>query len=187
MKQLLTGIVFLFSPLCLDAQSEKAVISENAPAQDTLSAAHSFLSVYEGTWTEEVSLFNHEGGEPEKFTLTTVINTILGGRFLQCTRTGELYAAPFEGLTTLGYNKSSGIFTVSQISTESTGTLVLEGRWKEPGTSIALQSIKGQSAENGYIQMTITFEDKDNIRIGQFETDDKGVFYKSREYYFSRQ
>jgi hypothetical protein len=188
MKQLLTGLLFVFNPLYLYAQPEKPALTEDAPAGEALSVAHRFLAVYEGTWTEEVSLFATDGAEPEKFTLTTVINMVLGGRFLQCTRTGELHAAPFEGLTTIGYDKDSGLFTLCQISTESTATRIFEGRWKEPGTSIILQGSQNQMGyHNAATRMTITFEDKDNIRIENFEADDKGTLYKSREYHFSRQ
>ena len=178
----------LLSPLCLTAQSGMTLLIEDTPKQEVLSEAHRFLAVYEGTWTEEVSMFAGDGGEPEKSTLTTVINTILGGRFLQCSRTGELHAVPFEGQTTIGYDKNSGLFTVAQISTENTLTLVFEGRWKEPGTSIALQRVQEQKERPGAdVQMTITFEDKDNIRIETYGTDSKGTLYKSRVHHFSRQ
>ncbi len=188
MKHLLTGLLIALNPLYLSAQPEKATLTEAISADETLSVAHRFMAVYEGTWTEEASLFTTEGAEPEKFILTTVINMVMSGRFLQCTRTGTLHAAPFEGLTTIGYDKDSGLFTLCLISTESTATRIFEGRWKEPGTSIVLQSHQDARGNNNVTaRMTITFEDKDNFRIETFETDDKGAFYKNREYHFSRQ
>lgn len=177
MKSLLFRLTLLLVPLTgLQAQTSQG---------QSLSETHRFLAAYEGTWTEEVSVY--EADNAGKFTLTAVINTILGGRFLQCSQTGEMNAFDFEGLITLGYNDSSGIFTFYQIGTETTLTLVTEGHWKEPGRSISLEEITNPEDKRRRLRQVITFEDHDNIRIENFITDANGASIKNKEYHLSRQ
>lgn len=185
MNRILAGFALLLLPLTpLQAQPESAT-----PAKEpVLSETHRFLAAYEGTWTEEVSIMPASGSDPEKFTLTTVTNMVMGGRFLQFSQTGEMHGSAFEGSTTLGYDKDSGIFTLCQITTESTKTLVLEGPWKDPGKSIFLKgTLNIEDKHSALLQQLITFEDKDNILIENYEPDEKGALFKSGEYRFSRQ
>ncbi len=185
MNRILAGFALLLLPLTtIQAQSGSAT-----PAKEqALSETHRFLATYEGTWTEEVSTLPGPGSDPEKFTLTTVTNMVMGGRFFQFSQTGEMHSSAFEGSITLGYDIDSGIFTLCQVSTESTKTLVLEGPWKDPGKSIVLNgTLNVEDKRSVLLQQTITFEDKDTILIENYEPDANGTLYKSREYRFSRQ
>ena len=185
MKKILSGIVLLFLPLAL-LQAQTGKEPDEATSGTTLSETHRFLSGYEGTWTEEWSA---PGAEAEKFTFTAVINMILGGRYLQCSQTGEAGNKAFEGLLTLGYDNNTGKFSMIVINTMSTATLVLEGRWKEPGKSILLNGTATHPDDKHTIALrqVITFADKDNFGIESYEGNEQGEYSKNMEYRFSRQ
>lgn len=169
-------IILLFRNT-VPAQAQAAI------ASPTLSDRHHFLAGYEGTWTVELSEWSNAGAEPDTYTLTAVINTILGGRFLQCTQTGIIAGKPYEEWNMLGYHEEDKQLSLVQLSTAGTIMKLFRGAWTDQDTSAALAS---QDKEATHVRQLIRFTDPDSFIIEQYEQNEQGEF-KSRMYHFSRQ
>src|SRR5690606_17741971 len=91
--------------------------------------AHGFLAQFEGEWEEEVTMWMQEDADPQQFLVYGTLKMVLGGRFLEMSRRGEMAGMPYESLGHLGYNNASELFTLTSLTNFGTGMMVLNGSW----------------------------------------------------------
>lgn len=187
MKILISIILFIL-PVFVFAQTDKDNSMSAWQKYVTPGNTHKFLSVYEGEWTEEISIWMSAGSQPEKFTITTVNKMILGGRYLQTTQSGYMAGTTFEGINTLGQHANSEKFTLTIIDNMGTGTLTLQGFWATPEKVIELFGDIPSPENNDvvHVRQVITFVDKDHYIIQNFDKRASHNEYKSAEYHFTR-
>lgn len=89
---------------------------------------HNALASQEGDWTEEITIWMHEGAEPMKNQAKVKIEMILGGRYQQTTHTGEFMGMPFEGVGVTGFDNVSKKYSSTWIDNMSTGVMFSSGK-----------------------------------------------------------
>lgn len=178
-KTLLTSILLLL--LCCSTSDAQA--QPDVATTPSLTERHHFLAGYEGTWTVELSTWSNAAAEPDKYTLTAVINTILGGRFLQCTQTGIIAGRPYEEWSMLGYQEEDKQLSLVQLSTAGTVIRMFRGIWADTEAPATLTSQDNQATP---VRLVVRFPDPDTFILEQYEQHEQGEF-KSCAYYFSRQ
>ncbi|WP_118951945.1 DUF1579 family protein [Taibaiella helva] len=181
MKALLTAILLLLLPYPgLLAQDNEAAKAAAASSPEHI---YRFLARYEGTWTVEVSEWSQAEADPEKYTLTAVLNMVLGDRFLQWSQTGVGPRGAFEEWATLGYDEPGDRFSLVWLSSAGTANETAQGSWTEAGRSASLSPVCDAAGGHRYI---IRFMDKDNFQVEQYQQG-AGEAFKTREYHYSRQ
>ncbi|HBS29331.1 MAG TPA: hypothetical protein DEB06_07740 [Phycisphaerales bacterium] len=123
---------------------EVAKIAEQMMALAQPGPEHKVLERMAGEWKSRVTVSMMPGQPPDVSEGTSTTRMILGGRFLEIRNAGHLMGQPFEGLTILGFDRRSDLFTVVGYDTVGTyyvtgqgparpdGTLVLSGTTHDP-------------------------------------------------------
>lgn len=100
----------------------------------TPGAMHEVLARSAGTWSAEVRMWMEPGGEPTLAHTTSVIEPVMGGRFVRETVEGEAFGAPFRGVGLIGYDNVTGKAQGIWYDNHSTAIYRYEGSLSEDGT-----------------------------------------------------
>lgn len=100
----------------------------------TPGAMHEVLARTVGTWAAEVRMWMEPGGEPTVAHTTSVIEPVMGGRFVRETVDGEAFGAPFRGVGLIGYNNVTGKAQGVWYDNHGTAIYLYEGSLSEDGT-----------------------------------------------------
>lgn len=95
---------------------------------------HRVLARSAGTWSAEVRMWMEPGAEPTVTRTTSVIEPVMGGRFLRETVEGEVFGQPFRGVSLIGFNNVSGKVQGVWYDNHSTALYLYEGSVAEDGT-----------------------------------------------------
>ena len=112
-------------------QAEMTAAYERAGTPGTM---HEVLARTVGTWSAEVKMWMEPGGEPTVAHTTSVIEPVMGGRFVRETLEGEAFGAPFRGVGLMGYNNVTGKAQGVWYDNHSTALYRYEGTLSEDGT-----------------------------------------------------
>ena len=97
---------------------------------------HTMLAKSNGTWNVETSMYMAPGAPPETSKGKAVNKMILGGRYQVSEFKGTMMGQPFEGVSTLGYDKHKNIFENTWVDNMGTGITKMTGTWDEAAKSI---------------------------------------------------
>lgn len=142
-----------------------------------------------GEWTGDVTMWMEAGGEPMKSTSTTENKMVLGGRYLVATHKGNMMGAPFEGMSTMGYDNAKKVFMSSWVDNMGTGLLNMEGPWDEASKTITLKGKMICAANGKECDMRETFKMiDDNTQVMEMYGPDMktGKEYKNMEIKYTR-
>jgi Protein of unknown function (DUF1579) len=114
-------------PKAMEAMMEKAAM---------VGPHHARFKQMEGTWDASVT-WNMGPGQPEqKSTSTSVIKTLMDGRYMQEEATGEMMGRPFNGMGITGYDNVSQKYVNSWIDNAGTGIMQSTGTPDASGSTI---------------------------------------------------
>ena len=88
---------------------------------------HNMMASQVGEWTEEITIWMHEGAEPVKNQAKVNIEMILDGRFQKSSHTGDFMGMPFEGVGITGFDNVSKKYCSTWIDNLSTGIMFTTG------------------------------------------------------------
>ncbi|NML19943.1 DUF1579 domain-containing protein [Pseudoflavitalea sp. G-6-1-2] len=94
---------------------------------------HKLLANLNGTWENEMTMWESPDKPPTTSKATSVDKMILGGRYQQATFTGTFMGQPFEGISIFGYDNTKKKFVNTWIDNGGTGIMYLEGDY-DPAT-----------------------------------------------------
>jgi hypothetical protein len=100
------------------------------------------LAEQDGQWKEEVTMWMAPGRDPMKSDAMVVNSMILGGRYQQTISTGSFGGMPFEGRSTIGYDKVKKLFVSSWIDNMGTGLIYMEGPYDAATKTITLTGME---------------------------------------------
>ncbi len=113
-------------------EAEKAWMESGEPGE-----MHKWIAKSAGTWDATVKMMMP--GQPEQESKATVTtHMIFDGRYAHSKFNGEFMGMPFEGLSTLGYNKAAGRFESVWIDSMSTMTMFATGKLDAAGKVLTL-------------------------------------------------
>ncbi len=72
----------------------------------TPSKEHEMMTSWNGNWDGDITMWMVPGAPPSKSKSMTENKMILGGRYQQAKHTGSFNGMPFEGMSTLAFDKA---------------------------------------------------------------------------------
>lgn len=135
-------------------------------------------------WNVRMSVWPAADVTPESFDLKANIRSLMDGRFIEIRYLGEIMNMKYDGVSQLGYNNVTAVFTHIDFNSFGTGFTVLEGSWNM-ATKVA--TLKGETvspSDKKVIQLreTIKFIGFDQIVFEMYETREGQREYKALEY-----
>mgnify|MGYP005814731275 CR=1 FL=1 len=150
----------------------------------TPSEVHQQLSKYVGDFEMEMTMWMNPGTEPMMVKVNSKHETILGGRFLEMTQSGNMMGMDYASVMTLGFNNTSKTFMLTTLTNMGTGILSLEGGWEKDKQIAVLKGQMTDPVNNGVINITqkITFIDDNTLLIENFDQSGDTPEQKSIQY-----
>jgi len=145
-----------------DAQQEamQALAEQAQPGP-----AHAELMKRAGDYTT-TETYSAPGVEPQQFTGTAKLKSILGGRFLEEENSGDSLGQPYSGLRLYGYNNGSKQYEAIWIYNGSTAFLVLDGSSDDNGKTVRYTgAFLGPGGGRQTLRVTITQQDADHFVV----------------------
>lgn len=149
-------------PTLTDSQQE-AMQALAEQAQPGL--AHTELMKRAGDYTTTETYYA-PGVEPQQFTGTAKLKSILGGRFLEEENSGDSLGQPYSGLRLYGYNNGTKQYEAIWIYNGSTAFLVLDGSSDDNGKTVRYTgAFLGTGGGRQILRVTITQQDADHFVV----------------------
>ena len=108
---------------------DSATMMQNMMAYGTPGPMHQMMASWNGTWSGETTMWDHDGATPQKSTGTAVNTMIMDGKYQSGKHTGNMMGMPFEGWSITGYDNATKQFVSSWIDTWSTGIMNMTGTY----------------------------------------------------------
>jgi hypothetical protein len=142
---------------------------------------HAMLGSQVGDWTEEITIWTHEGAEPVTNVAKVKIEMILGGRFQQATHVGDFMGMPFEGIGVTGYDNVTKKYYSSWIDNMSTGLMYSTGKYniKTKALDFVGEQSDPISGKTVKIREVLTTVSEGEIQFEMFTTPAGGKEFKS--------
>jgi len=146
---------------------------------------HKMLAQAEGEWTEEITMWMDPSAPATKSTATSRIEMIMGGRYQVSKTTGNMMGMPFEGMSLIGYDNTTQLFTSSWVDNFGTGTITMVGSWDAPTKSITLKGkmIDPMTGKEIWSKQVMKFIDNNTQEMEMYDnkngTETKTMFIKS--------
>ncbi|HRZ74407.1 MAG TPA: DUF1579 domain-containing protein [Flavobacterium sp.] len=149
---------------------------------------HKMLALENGIWNEEMTMWMEPGAEPMKNTMTAVSKMIYGDRYQETVHKGDFMGMPFEGKSTLAFNKASQEYTSTWIDNMSTGIMVISGKYDEATKTINFSgtTVDPVTKKEKAVRETYTIVDENTRKMEMFDVDYSGKEYKSMEIMMTR-
>jgi hypothetical protein len=148
------------------------------------------MASWNGTWSSDMTMWDHEGAAPQKMTSTAVNSMILGGRYQSSKHTGKMMGMPFEGMSLMGYDNALKKFVSSWVDNWSTGILMMSGSWDATTKTLALTGSMPDPVRPGkecMMRETLTLVDDNTQHMEMFGPDQKtGKEFKMMEVHMTR-
>ena len=111
---------------------------KNWMAYATPGEPHKMLAKSNGTWNGVVTMWMAPDSTPSTSTMTMVNKMVMDGRYQVSEAKGNMMGAPFNGMSTTGYDNHKKVFISTWIDNMGTGVMKLEGPWDEATKSTTL-------------------------------------------------
>ena len=122
---------------------------------------HAFLKKLEGKWNQDVSWTMDPSQPEQKSKSTSVVKSIMEGRYSQEQATGQMMGQAFSGMGITGYDNVLKKFVSTWIDNMGTGIMTSEGTMSEDGKTINWtgQSSDPMTGTVSKVRMVTTFTD----------------------------
>src|SRR6266487_6138070 len=153
----------------------------------TPGAMQQMLAKADGSWNEELTMWETPDAAPQKMTASCENKMILGGRYQESTSTGNYNNMPFEGHSLVGYDNIKKAFQSTWIDNMGTGIIHMEGTYDPSTKTITLtgKEMDPMSGKEMDIKQTMNFID-DNTQLMDMYTTKDGKEFKMMEIKFTR-
>jgi len=122
---------------CTDSGDQTEMMACYTKAGE-LGPAHQFLKdAFVGDWTVACTMWMDPSAPPMESTATSTVKTILDGRFIKETFTGNFMGQPFEGMGLTGFDNTTNQFVSTWMDSMTTGISMSKGGISADGTTLA--------------------------------------------------
>ncbi|HEV2288149.1 MAG TPA: DUF1579 family protein [Candidatus Acidoferrales bacterium] len=147
------------------SQQEQDAVQQALIAAATPGPIHAQLMKRAGEYTTVTTLYA-TGAQPQQSTGTATLKSILDGRFLEETNSGDSLGQPYSGLRLYGYNNGSKQYEAAWIYTGSTAFLVLDGSTDDSGKIVRYSgAFLGPNGARQTLRVTVTQSDDDHFSV----------------------
>ncbi len=149
----------------------------------TPGAMHKWMEKTNGTWEADMTQWMDPKAPPMKSKATIVQGSVLGGRYVTSKYTGTMMGAPFEGMSTMGYDNAKKIFVSTWIDNLGTGIVHMTGTYNEATKTLSLKGYQTNpmNGKDGGIREEMTMIDDDSYSLVMYGDDFSGKEAKFME------
>jgi len=126
-------MLFLFLSSNIFAQSQEDM--QKWTAYMTPGDMHQMLAKANGTWNEELTMWESPDAPPQKMMASCEMKMIMDGRYQEANHSGNFNNMPFQGHSIIGYDNIKKVFQSMWIDNMSTGITYMEGTY-DPATKM---------------------------------------------------
>jgi len=172
-------IVILFAACVLGtgAMAQSMSDAEMKAWQDFMTPGdvHQMMAKWDGTWTATTRMWMEPGSAPQTSSGTSVNTMILGGRYQESKFKGEAMGMPFEGVSTVGYDKAKKKFISTWVDNMGTSIMMLTGTWDAASKSIRFSGTCSDpmNGKDVKVREVFTIKDDNNHMMEMWMTDPK--------------
>ena len=143
---------------------------------------HKMLSKSNGTWIEEATFWMDPAAPPTTSSMRAENKMILGGRYQQSIVSGDFNGAPFEGMSTVGYDNAKKKFVSTWIDNMGTGIIYMEGNYNPVLKNITFfgKMVDPTTGKENNLREVFTIIDDNTQTITMYDSRD-GKEFKSME------
>jgi len=153
----------------------------------TPGAMQQMLAKADGSWSEELTMWETPDAPPQKMTASCENKMILGGRYQESVHTGTFNDMPFEGHGLVAYDNTRKVFQSTWIDNMGTGIINMEGTY-DPATMMLTLTGKETDPTAGKeidVKQTLKFIDDNNQLLEMYRVQD-GKEFKMMEIKLTR-
>lgn len=162
----------------------EAWIKASTPGEE-----HQILQRYVGKWSHVIKFWMTPDGPPEKSTGTTVIESMMGGRFIRQSVSGTSMGQPFEGLGITGYDNVLKHFSSVWLDNMGTGMMIGSGTFDKSKNAIvdsgSFTCPMSPSGKRSYRAMW-SVPEGNSFKYEMFSTGDDGKEMRMMEIVYSK-
>jgi hypothetical protein len=149
---------------------------------------HARLQELAGTWNVTISSTMDPSAPPQVSKGTSVVKTLMGGRYSQETSTSNMMGMPFQGLGLTGYDNTLKKYVSVWADNFGTGLMMSEGTPDESGDVInwTAQAPEPMTGQMAHYRMVTRFAGKDKHSYEMFGLGPDGKEMKMMEIVYSR-
>lgn len=148
---------------------------------------HKMMAAEAGSWNNEMTFWMSPEAPPEKYTSTSEIKMMLGGKYQQTTYKGKMMDMDFEGMGMLAYDNATKEFTSTWIDNMGTGMMVMKGKYDEgtKSTTLTGKMVDPMTGKENDCREVYTIVDENTRKMEMFCNSGKGE-YKNMEIVMKR-
>lgn len=166
------------------AAAMKAMMEIGTPGEE-----HKMLAKANGTWTADMTYWDGVDRPANKMSGTQVTTSILDGHYQQSKFSGNFMGMPFEGISTMAYDKANKEYVSTWIENMSTGIMVMKGTMDATTNTINLTGKQKNPVNDIECTMRETYKvvDDNNHILEMYGPDPKtGKEFKMMEIKYTR-
>ncbi len=173
--------VFCVSSFAQDEQNQEAMMKA---WQDYMTPGpmHEMLAKGVGEWMANIKMWEDPSKPPTESTGTSVVKSILGGRYFQGSYTGTYNGMEMNGQDITGYDNAKKKFFNTWIDNFGTGIMYLEGTYDDSAKLFTFTgtSVDPMSGKDIPVRETFKMTDADHQHMEMFMTQN-GQDFKTME------
>lgn len=133
---------------------------------------HKMIAKSDGKWTHETTMWMDPSAPPTKSKGTCTNKMIMGGRYQQSNLTGTMMGMPFEGMSLMGYDNKTHVFTSAWVDNMGTGMMTMEGKWDDATKSITFNGkcVEPMSGESMGVREIFTMQDDNHQTMEMYQS-----------------
>lgn len=175
--------------LAQDQPKEPAAPAMGAAEMEAMQKAmtpgepHKHLARLAGDWTFTSKMWMDPSQPPAESTGSMRGETILGGRYVQTTWTGNFMGMPFEGRGTEGYDNVAKQYVSSWVDNMSTGILYSTGTCDDKGMKCTTKGdmMDPMTGKKSYMRSEVTWMDANTFKNEMYGPGPDGKEFKWME------
>src|SRR5687768_16534655 len=185
MNKIILAACFLAATLATSAQSEAEMKAWNDYM--TPGDMHKQLNRSIGNWKADVTMWMAPGTDPVKSTGTVKNESIMDGRYIQGTFTGDFMGRQMNGSSITGYDNAKKVFISTWIDNFGTGIMILEGKWNAQKKAIEFKGKQTDpmTGKDLKVRETLSYLD-DGSELMEMWMEQNGKEFKTMEIRFSK-
>lgn len=145
---------------------------------------HAYLAKFAGEWNISTTAWMQPGAPPQKSQGSSVIETILGGRFIKMNFKGTMFGQPFEGIQISGYDNMKKKSITFWIDNTSTAFFLTEGMLDAASKTMTETGLWPDAMTGGMVKVkgVTKLINPDEYTYEMFMIGSDGQEFKSMEY-----
>jgi len=162
----------------MDHAAEEAMMKAMMPGEQ-----HKRLARMAGDWTFTNKMWMAPGQPPMDSTGTMHAETVLGGRYVQTTWTGNMMGMPFEGHGTEGYDNLTKQHVSTWMDNMGTGIMYSTGTCDDSGNKCSMKGdmVDPMTGKPSYMRTEITWMDANTFKNEMYGPGPDGKEFKWME------